>query len=540
MKPTYEVVISTAKHRNAEYLAEAVESFKAQGVEPVVTFDSRHWFVNWNDAIENCKSELLFLAHDDDTYSSSYISEMVAFMEEHPNIVAGFCMDRFIDGEGRRIPGGTMLPFPESDSKEYDFKTVLNNMLAFGNFLRCETVVLRIPLVGDARYRREIADGAGDTAFWFEILSKHDIGILNKQLVFNRQHTQSATEPQRTAPVADHWAAMDYAVSLRPEALDWDKYISLEAIREKNNENMEAFRVKEKTRNETRVRLVVVHEPPDNAGTGVVAAHRVRKANEGEGEIAYYVFPNPELTSVQEGFYRGCPVMGCGPEMLPLIVKRLKPYLIEYHHTLIWGDEILQVETDARKELYLHDQWMWSDNPHADGKARDTKAFIKGIKVYGNSRWTCEKAKEKLGVDVELFDPFVPLPFKAIKFRKRVGFFGGFHPTKGVDVLLQAARKLPDVLFVLFSQPPADICDGRRIHGHSNVVIVGSYTRSDMHLIANLVEMVVVPSSFESYGLVKKEIESLGVRVVATRVGGMEGAIEPNNVEALVEAITCE
>jgi glycosyltransferase involved in cell wall biosynthesis len=52
-----------------------------------------------------------------------------------------------------------------------------------------------------------------------------------------------------------------------------------------------------------------------------------------------------------------------------------------------------------------------------------------------------------------------------------------------------------------------------------------------------LCDAVVVPSIFESLGLVKKEIESLGVKVIATRTGGMEGTLPAGDVQALVEAI---
>ena len=94
---------------------------------------------------------------------------------------------------------------------------------------------------------------------------------------------------------------------------------------------------------------------------------------------------------------------------------------------------------------------------------------------------------------------------------------------------------MPDVLFILFSDPLVE-AEGRQIFGHSNVLVMGSYSRADLHLLVNLVEVVVVPSTFESHGLVKREIESLGVKVIATKVGGMQGTIEPT-VEALVEAI---
>jgi glycosyltransferase involved in cell wall biosynthesis len=380
---------------------------------------------------------------------------------------------------------------------------------------------------------------AVDTAFWYRILDKHNIGIVNKPLVSYRQHAGQDTQDQKQG-VQDHWNAIKYAVALRPDAVSWDNHIILHSVYFSNNNFKEMARVQAKAKIETNVRLVVVHEPPDAAGTGVVAAHRVREANKGEGEIAYYVFPQDKTGAIQEAWFRGCPIIGCPPTLFPMVVKRFKPTAIDYHHTLFWTDAILKVETEAEKRLYLHDRWMWSEHPHAEGSFRDTRPFIKGIKIFGNSEWTCKEAKEKLGVDAELFDAFTPLPSSPVSFRKRIGFFGGWSTTKGIHILLQAARKLPDVLFVLFTQPPEGTPmteGGRQLYGHPNVLVMGAYVRSDLHLLVHLCDAVVVPSLFESMGLVKKEIESLGVKVISTRTGGMEGTLPAGDTQALVEAI---
>jgi len=66
---------------------------------------------------------------------------------------------------------------------------------------------------------------------------------------------------------------------------------------------------------------------------------------------------------------------------------------------------------------------------------------------------------------------------------------------------------------------------------------MGGYRRSDLPDLVHLVDLVVVPSLNESYGLVKREIESLGVHVLATETGGLDGTIPPNDPQALAEAI---
>ena len=170
MTLTFKAVIATFPGRES-YLAESVESLREQGCEPVVVCDTRWGPPKWNEAIDNCETDLLFLPHDDDVYGPDFIKEMVAYMEAHPEAAACFCYDRSIDGDGRRLPKGTTLPIPEQDT--YDFKTVLNGMISkFGNFLRCETVCLRPSLLGNLRFPMDAGCGkAIDTAFWFLILA---------------------------------------------------------------------------------------------------------------------------------------------------------------------------------------------------------------------------------------------------------------------------------------------------------------------------------------------------------------------------------
>jgi hypothetical protein len=105
---------------------------------------------------------------------------------------------------------------------------------------------------------------------------------------------------------------MKYAAELRPDEVDWDNHIALSKMLAHNEQLEEMERVKAKKDN-SKVTLIVAHETPDAAGTGVVAAHRVREANKRPGEFAYYVFPDPQSTSIQEGYVNGCPVIGCPP-----------------------------------------------------------------------------------------------------------------------------------------------------------------------------------------------------------------------------------
>jgi glycosyltransferase involved in cell wall biosynthesis len=158
--------------------------------------------------------------------------------------------------------------------------------------------------------------------------------------------------------------------------------------------------------------------------------------------------------------------------------------------------------------------------------------------IYANSEYTLGLARKFLpeGLDIQLHEFDVPeLPLYAK--RKRIGYFGYFNQTKGVHVLLQAMAQVTGAQLLMFCDVPEELRDGRRIYGHDNVLVMGAYSRSDLPVLLNLVDVVVVPSINESYGLVKREVEMLGMRCLATSTGGLAGTIEPNNAEALAKAI---
>jgi glycosyltransferase involved in cell wall biosynthesis len=108
---------------------------------------------------------------------------------------------------------------------------------------------------------------------------------------------------------------------------------------------------------------------------------------------------------------------------------------------------------------------------------------------------------------------------------------------KGIGVLFDAAARMPDAQFLLFSDVPPELLGGRKVYGFDNVVSMGGYRRSDMGVLSNLFDLAVVPSLCESWGLVKRELETLGCKVIATDAGGLGGNVRPNDPEALAEAI---
>lgn len=556
-----EIVIATYPG-GERYLQETVDSFVEQGVQPSIVNDNRSTDEKWNEAIDECESDYLCLAHHDDAYLPNYLEEMTGFLDAHPECIAAFCLDYLIDESGKRIGQTPDTPDPLDT---YTFADIFSRMTRAGNILRCETVVLRKSMLKGLRYPdRSLCGSAHDTQFWFMLLDRAPIGIVQKRLVKYRIHPESDTQ-KNVVGKSDigHLKALEFAANLRPLDVDFSAHIFIAKGLKQAEEQIEVARIRARSA-EGNCEFLVSHEPPDNAGTGVVVAERARRLNRSpDGRTRYYVYPK-NGGDAEVRWQAGVPVIECSSNAFADIVARFKPELIEYHHLLRWPFDILRAPC-PRKELFLHDSFLWCAAYHSfnvrTGEVCNSpspekclacvgitpeqykdkrQAVADGLKQMGrivaNSSYTAEYFAKNYGLSCEVVHPHGP-ELERARASKRVGYFGGFLPVKGVQVLLKAMRVLPDIQLLMFCDVPAEWLDGRRLVGYPNVVVMGRYSRTDLPGLVLLVDIGVVPSINESFGLVKRELEELCLPVISTNTGGLDGAVPPGDACALAEAI---
>lgn len=140
------------------------------------------------------------------------------------------------------------------------------------------------------------------------------------------------------------------------------------------------------------------------------------------------------------------------------------------------------------------------------------------------------------GVDLDVFRPM-----DRDTARRRIGagtdeklilYVGRFAPEKGLDRLLQAVARLRHIsklrLIVVGGDSERDVAYRRMLElsrtcGISDrVTFRGRIDQSQLPLYYNAADLLAVPSSYESFGMVALEALACGTRVAATRVGAME------------------
>jgi D-inositol-3-phosphate glycosyltransferase len=175
------------------------------------------------------------------------------------------------------------------------------------------------------------------------------------------------------------------------------------------------------------------------------------------------------------------------------------------------------------------------------------------------------------GVDITRFYPIPPEEAKEFigipKDERMLLYVGRIEPLKGIDILIKAIAQLrrsdvlsecPHYLYIIGGEPEAglenmnkemrrlqDLC--QELGVGDLVLFLGKRDQDTLQYYYSAAEIVIMPSHYESFGMVALEAMACGTPVIATQVGGLQYLVQnektgftiPNdNVEILEERLT--
>jgi glycosyltransferase involved in cell wall biosynthesis len=184
-------------------------------------------FGNMNAGIRLATGSLFAIYHADDVYEPTIVEREVAFLESHPKLGAVFCLDTFIDGDGREY-GRLRLPHEIATKDVLTYDDVLNTLLRRKNrFLRAPGAMFRRQMFDEIGLFREQFGIASDLDMWLRIARYSGIGLLHEYLFhyrhfhgnWSQQYQYLRTETDAFFRVVDAWLASGERPHATPDAL---------------------------------------------------------------------------------------------------------------------------------------------------------------------------------------------------------------------------------------------------------------------------------------------------------------------------------
>ncbi len=151
------------------------------------------------------------------------------------------------------------------------------------------------------------------------------------------------------------------------------------------------------------------------------------------------------------------------------------------------------------------------------------------------------------GVDLELFQPMEKADARqllGLREEKVILYVGRVEPLKGLDILPQAVAILDDAantrLLIVGGSSENDRelqhlgTMAQRLGIEDSVTFTGSLRQTELPTYYSAADVFVLPSYYESFGLVALEAMACGTPVVASRVGGLKTFVEDGKTGYLI------
>jgi len=216
---TYQnIEVILADDASTDRTAEVARSFADERLRYIRNEARLGGFQTMNKGIGLARGDLMAVYHSDDIYEPTIVEKEVAYLHAHPKVGAVFCMDHYIDEEGR-IFGGTSLPQEFQGRDWLEYSDVFPILLRHRNTLfRCPTFMTRPEvLAAVGPFDSGTYDIAADLDLWIRIVRRYPVGILNDRLMryrvgrsqWSSRYNFLRTEPELCFRILDHYLEKD-------------------------------------------------------------------------------------------------------------------------------------------------------------------------------------------------------------------------------------------------------------------------------------------------------------------------------------------
>lgn len=171
-----------------------------------------------NKAVGLAKGEFIAIYHTDDIYEPEIVEREVSYLLANPQSGAVFCMDHFMDAEGR-IYGGASLPSEFEGRNTFEYEEVFRYLLRNKNTLFCcPTFMTRRKVLDDiGLFDAERFDIAADLDMWIRIVRRCPVGILGERLMryrhaksqWSSRYNYLRTDQELCFDILDHYIRED-------------------------------------------------------------------------------------------------------------------------------------------------------------------------------------------------------------------------------------------------------------------------------------------------------------------------------------------
>lgn len=221
-KQTYkniEVIISD--DASNDQTLEIARNFKKEVDFPVYILNHKPLVIgaNWNNCIRNANGEYIKFLFQDDVLEQNCIEEQIKVFRDSNNIGLVACKRKFlIENEVNEVLEKWIEKYNNLQKNlglpnNKDLFILTKSLFKNHKFLKSPpnkvgeptTVLFRKSLVKEIGYFREDLHQILDYEFYYRVLKKKNIAIINKELVSFRIHPEQATNVNRNRPINDYF-----------------------------------------------------------------------------------------------------------------------------------------------------------------------------------------------------------------------------------------------------------------------------------------------------------------------------------------------